>query len=128
MAEAVKAPPIRQDGLQLEEHRAFQERYWTLERIAWLRFALLLLAALLGLACAGGPLSRTTTALAGGSVEHPRVLRLEAADEIVVRFAPGGTEQVLTLPTAFARALQIEQIHPEPERALLVPGGVAMIF
>ena len=41
-------PNVRSDGLQLDEHRRFQERFWSIERLAWCAFALIVIIALLG--------------------------------------------------------------------------------
>lgn len=30
----LEQPPIRDDGLQLDEHRRFQERFWTIARLS----------------------------------------------------------------------------------------------
>lgn len=41
----MKQSPLRSDGLQLDEHRGFQERFWKIERVGWLVFAILVNAA-----------------------------------------------------------------------------------
>lgn len=51
-----EVPPIRPDGLQLDEHRQFQERFWTIERAAWIVFGMIVIAALAGAFGAGGRL------------------------------------------------------------------------
>ena len=35
MHETTPCPPVRKDGLQLHEDRAFQRRLWRAQRIAW---------------------------------------------------------------------------------------------
>jgi len=40
-------PAIREDGLQLEENRSLQRRFWQMQRIAWLGFGIVVLVALL---------------------------------------------------------------------------------
>ena len=47
---------VRPDGLQLDEDRGFQRRFWRAERIAWGTFAAIMLAALSGLFGGSGPL------------------------------------------------------------------------
>lgn len=124
----IRAPSIRDDGLQLEEHRAFQERFWTVERFAWIGFGLLLLAALLGFTGSGGALSRSTAHMEGGSIDHPRVARWESADELMVTFAAGAEERRLTLSPAFAEALQVEAIQPEPTDSAISGEGAILTF
>jgi hypothetical protein len=124
----IKTPSIRDDGLQLEEHRAFQERFWTVERFAWIVFGLLLVAALLGFTGSGGALSRTTAHMEGGSIDHPRVARWESADEMMVSFAAGAAERRLTLSPAFSEALQVEAIQPEPQSSAASGDGAVLTF
>lgn len=129
MAEqGIKTPSMRDDGLQLDEHRPFQERFWTVERFAWVAFGLLLAAALLGFTGSGGALSRSTVHLEGGSIDHPRVARWESADEMMVTFSAGAEERRLTLSPAFSDALQVEAIQPEPESTAASGNGAVLTF
>lgn len=126
--QGIKTPSIREDGLQLDEHRRFQERFWTIERGAWIGFGLLLLAALLGLTGSGGALSRATAHLQGGSIDHPRVARWQSAAEMVVTFAAGAAERRLTLSRNFSDALQVEAIQPEPQSTAATGDGAVLTF
>lgn len=126
--ERAKAPEIREDGLQLEEHRRFQERFWSAQRVAWVAFGLFLVAALFGLTGAGGPLSRSSVALESGTVDHPRIARWQGADEVTVRLAPGADQRRLTLSPDFLQALQIDGIQPQPQRAVAGPDGMRLSF
>ena len=121
-------PPIRKDGLQLEEHRRFQERFWTVERWVWLGFGVILILAILGLTGGGGPLSRASATLGGASIDYPRFTRWDAADEILVKFLPGGAERRLVLSPDFAETFQLESVQPEPDRSEAGPDGEVMIF
>lgn len=64
-------PPVRDDGLQLEEHRKFQESFWRVERIAWIGFGCILLLAILGMTGSSGYFARQALAFEGGLVEIP---------------------------------------------------------
>lgn len=122
-------PPARKDELQLEEHRAFQERFWAAERVAWVGFGLIMIAALAGLTGSGGPLAAVTADLGGAELKMPRLARWEAADEIVVRFDPGGPAQrSVTLDADFAHRFQIEDIQPQPSAAETTAQGHRLIF
>lgn len=123
-----EAPAIRDDGLQLDEHRDFQERFWVAERVAWVAFAAIILAALIGLTGAGGPLSRAKAASDGSEISYPRITRWEASDSLTVNFAPGGSERSLTLSPAFAESFQLEDVQPQPDRAEARPEGERLIF
>src|SRR3546814_5526202 len=85
----LEQPAVRPDGLQMEDHRSHQEKLWTVERCAWVLFIAITLGAAAGITGAGGVLSRQVAAIDGGKIDHPRIARSEAADEMTVRFAPG---------------------------------------
>lgn len=124
----IKQPPIRQDGLQLEEHRGFQERFWTVERWAWIAFGLVLFVALTGLTGGGGPLAHATTASQAGEFEYPRVTRWEGSDDITATFAANGAEHRLSLSHSFSEHFQIEDIQPDPERTITTGDAQIMVF
>lgn len=123
----IKEPPIRPDGLQLEECRPFQERFWTIQRWAWLIFMLVLVGALLGLTGSGGPLSRATQGFAEGSVEYPRIARWETPDLMGFTFHEGDN-QTLTLSQSFSDAFQVQSIQPEPASSRLTDKGIVLQF
>src|SRR3546814_10863353 len=80
-------PSIRPDGLQVEDHRGYQEKLWTVERAAWIVFIVITLAAALGATGAGGPLSRQVAVTEHGRIDYPRIARWQASDELTIEFA-----------------------------------------
>lgn len=120
---APDAPPVRPDGLQIEEDRRHQERSWTAERWAWGFFILFTLAALLGATGSGGPLSRDQASTPAGEIDLPRVARWQTPDHIEVRFTAAGDTHTLHLSPEFSRAFQVDAIQPEPERVTSGPEG-----
>lgn len=121
-------PPLRDDGLQLNDDRRFQERFWSFERGAWAAYALLVLLALSGLTGAGGPLAQATTASAAGEVEHPRVTRAGRADHLTVRFSGAGSVRRLALSEPFSELFDVETIRPEPARSRMGAEGLVYEF
>jgi len=121
-------PAVRPDGLQLDENRSYQETLWTVERWAWLVFIAITLAAALGATGAGGPLSHRLAVLEGGQVDHPRIARWAASEEMAVHFAAGSGPRTLMLSPAFAQSFQIEGIQPEPDRVEATAEGQVMHF
>lgn len=109
--------------LQLPAHPRLHLRFWRLQRLAWLGFAAILEAAVLGLTGAGGPPAQTFTRTKGGRVDHPRVGRWSTGDEIRVVFTPlpSGT-RTLGMSRAFADHHQVEDIKPQPARSVAGPG------
>lgn len=121
-------PPVRSDGLQLDENRPYQERLWAVERWAWGAFLVLTLAAALGATGAGGPFSRNLVAVEGGEIDLPRITRWQASDEMTVRFARGSGERTLLLSPQFSRSFQVEAVLPRPERVVAAPDGHTFHF
>lgn len=124
----LEQPPVRPDGLQLNEHRSFQEKHWTAERVAWLAFIVIAVAAILGATGSGGVLSRGLATLDGGEVDYPRIARWATADEMTVRLAEGSGERTLLLSNDFARSFQMETVQPRPLRVDAVPDGQVLRF
>ncbi len=123
-------PTVRKDGLQLHEHRRFQERFWTVERIAWCVFALIIAAGLLGAFGSGGPLATKVTVIDRAIVEHPRIGRWEGTDKMIVRFTPdpSAPTRSLFLSNSFAEVFQVEDIQPLPARTVIEASGQRLFF
>lgn len=123
-------PRLRPDGLQLDEHRRFQERFWKLERVAWVVFAIVTISALLGLTGAGGPLATASAESGNAVISYPRVARWETADELQIAFRPrdGVTERTVMLAPEFAKAFQLEDVQPNPSETKISDRGQTLIF
>lgn len=123
-------PRLRPDGLQLDEHRRFQERFWKLERVAWVVFAIVTISALLGLTGAGGPLATASAESGNAVISYPRVARWETADELQIAFRPrdGVTERTVTLAPEFAKAFQLEDVQPNPSETKISDRGQILVF
>lgn len=106
--------PIRPDGLQIDEHRRFQNRFWTLQRIAWLSYAVLVLLAALGLSGRSGPFADGRTTLAGAEVTWPRISRLGATETLTVLIPAPAPAPELTLGPELAGLYLIDTITPRP--------------
>lgn len=123
-----EAPAVRDDGLQLDEPRPSQERFWTAERWAWISYGLIVLAALAGLTGSGGPLSHGEATLGAGSLEFPRIARWQAADDMTVTFPAGSGERSLSLGRQFAEGFGLDDVQPAPERSEALPDGQRLVF
>jgi len=120
MPQNASQPPVRPDGLQLQERREYQENFWRLERWAWAGFLLLTVAAALGVTGGGGPLSRNVVETAGGKLDYPAIGRWQTPDRFVVHFPAGPTDRSLTFDPRFAQSFQIDDVRPRP---VAVEGG-----
>lgn len=104
--------------LDVDEHTAFQARQWRWQRLGWVMFGLLIVAALGGL-LGGGPFASTTAGDdgAGLAVSYQRVVRHHGEADLAVQVSREHVEddQVrVWLDAGFADTLLIEAISPEP--------------
>jgi hypothetical protein len=121
-------PPVRADGLQLDEPRAFQRRFWTAQRWSWAVFALLIALALAGGTGGGGLLSRQVIETAEGAVEAPRIARRGAADTLRLTLRGEGPTRTVTVSETFGQAFEMTGFHPLPSRVEALPGGERWSF
>lgn len=121
-------PEIRPDGLQLDEPRARQQRYWRIQRIAWWCFGGMMVLAVLGLTGGGGVFSKQTVSFAGARAEVPRVSRWEGADDMTIAFGTPAPSHEVRISQPFFDRFQVERIQPEPERNRLAEGAQSMTF
>jgi hypothetical protein len=123
-------PPVRDDGIQIAEHRRSQERFWTVERVAWICFGLIVIAALLGAFGSGGLLATKITETRAAVIEHPRIGRWEGTDEMTIRFKPDPSRQAfsLRLSPSFAESFQVEDVQPLPARSTIGSDGQTLFF
>ncbi|MDP9813493.1 protein-L-isoaspartate(D-aspartate) O-methyltransferase [Rhizobium tibeticum] len=114
------------DGV--EDHSLFQRRVWAVQRLAWILFAILLVACLLGLLGRGGLFSSQTVTLAGASLEIPSISRWNAPDEIRVTFASSADARTLLVNKQFFEAFSVETIDPPPMTTIASHGRVGYAF
>lgn len=120
--------PIRDDGLQIDEAPRFQNRFWMVQRFAWVGFCLFILAALIGLTGNGGPFSRAHRAAPGLQVDYPPIARWRAESEVRIRVVPGGPETLVRVDAAFREAFDIISVSPDPATSVPVADGMRWSF
>lgn len=103
-------------------------RTWQFERIGWGVIVLAIAGGLAG-AFGGGPLSSASVLSADGrvGVHLDRVIRYNAPSTLVVRLAPDGvgdTITIVSLDTAYLRAVDVIRVAPEPIRVRASPDRV----
>jgi hypothetical protein len=128
MESRLQAPPVRPDGLQLEEKRGFQQRFWMLERLAWVLFAALVASAMAGLAGGGGYFSRQSVAIGNAVADLPRITRAQGSDNITLLLHGAEASRSIVLGDDFTRYFLIEHMQPAPERSLMVSSGLELVF
>jgi hypothetical protein len=116
-------------GIELEEDRGFQEKFWSAERVAWAIFALIVIAALVGLTGQGGKLAHATVSGPTGTVEYPQITRWETSDELRLTLPPGsGDQATVEISSAFSEVFEFEDIQPAPSENYATAAGQRLIF
>ena len=110
------------------DHAEFQQRFWVVQRISWIGFALLLAACLFGLLGRGGPFSRNTLILTGGSVDFPAISRWNAPEDMTVSFAPSTEDRVFTIDADFLRTFSVQGIDPPQKATFSRDGRIGYVF
>lgn len=123
------AQPCATPPLEIDTDPVFQQRWWRVERVAWLLMGALVIAALCGLTGAGGPLSRGQVQAGGATIDYPRIARWQSAEDATIRFAPDMTGEVdVILSADFAEAFDVEAVQPQPTSAASTAEGHRLTF
>lgn len=116
-------------GLEVNEDRAWQEKFWTAQRFGWIVMALFILAVIAGLTGMGGPLASARAELGGGTIKYPRITRWQADDQLEVRLEQSSAANVeLTLSPQFVHTFAISSIQPEPTQVQATAAGHRFMF
>lgn len=120
----------KRPSVPIAEDMRFQERAWITQRIGWTVLALLVALALLGV-FANGVLSAASVASPDGlvRVEYERFAHRTAQSHFSVHVAgPLAGDTLIRLSPSFARAYDIEVLHPHPVRAAAGAFGLELAF
>ncbi|KAA0687351.1 hypothetical protein DTW90_33320 [Neorhizobium sp. P12A] len=124
------AKPARKPALPegVEDHGAFQRKFWAVQRAAWVGFSLILLACLLGLLGRGGMFSTKIVESSGGSIEMPAISRWNAPDEMRVRLKASDKDQTVFVDPRFLEAFSIDGIDPPQKATVRRDGRIGYVF
>jgi hypothetical protein len=114
-------------SFDLAEDREFQRAFWSVQRGAWLIFALILVLGLLGLTGSGGWFSRTSISTVHAEIHVPRIGRWQTGDAMEIESKVAGA-LVVELRHNFLDLYQLGVVTPEPEAVVAGPSGVAFTF
>lgn len=120
--------PIREDGLQLKEHRAFQRGFWLAERLGWAGFALVIALALSGLTGRGGGFAQAEHRAGAALVELPRVARRGETAVLHVDFGRESGRHLLSVGGDMLSHFDLEEVAPWPLRSVATTDGMALQF
>lgn len=112
----------------VKDHGAFQRRFWAVQRAAWIVFALILIACLLGLLGRGGLFSTTIVGSFGGTIEIPAISRWNAPDEMRVGLPASDRDQTFFVDPRFLEAFSIDSIDPPQKATVRRNGRIGYVF
>lgn len=127
MPAELRPPTLRSDGLQVEDKRAFQRPFWTLQRIAWIGFVVVMAAALLGFTGGGGYFSHHTVEIGGATAVVPSFARWEDSEQMTIELPQSGAVRIV-LGSGFTEHFGIDRIQPQPELSESTPSGLRLHF
>ncbi|MVA23910.1 hypothetical protein V6582_09665 [Agrobacterium vitis] len=125
MKETAKSGPLPEG---VENHGRFQRLFWTVQRCAWVVFAVILIACLLGLLGRGGFFSRSIVQVAQGSLDFPAISRWNAPDELKVTFSATDQDRTVIIDPRFLEAFSVEGIDPPQKTTFARDGHVGYVF
>lgn len=116
-------------GLEVDSDRAFQEKFWVVERVGWVLMFLVVVAALAGFTGVTGAASSGRAEAAGATIDHPRISRWQTGDTLAVEFADSAAGKVeVLIPREFTKVFAIEGVTPEPSKVTATPDGQLFEF
>jgi hypothetical protein len=122
----------RISGVDLNQDMDYQRREWRAERIAWVFFTLVIVAALLGL-LGQGPLSKARAGDPDAGLEliWERIDRNHAPTQMTLMLSPAviqnGTARV-SFTREYIDRIEIDEVVPEPQSVETTPDGVTYAF
>ncbi len=122
----------RVGGLDVSEDIDYQRRAWRVQRVGWVVWAGVLVAAMAGL-FGHGPLSAAHVQSASGAfaVAYARLARHSDPMLLQIRLAPGAAPQGearIWLDRTYLAGAEVQSIFPEPERVEAGPDRMTYVF
>ncbi len=120
------------DRLELEQDAVFQRREWRIQRIGWVAWAVIVIAALAGL-LGPGPFSRREVASSDGrlAVKYDRFVHHHHPTPLEMTLRPvseADDHLRLRLSQPLLDRIQVERIEPEPIASELTTDGAWYVF
>jgi hypothetical protein len=124
--------PKVDDAIAVGEDLAFQERWWTFERVVWSFFGLVLLADVLGVFGAGWlahvQVNDPSTAM---HLHYDRVTRTGTPNSLAIQFAPDAAANgavTLMVSDTVTKSLGAQRVIPQPQTSAISAGNMIYTF
>jgi hypothetical protein len=124
--------PKVDDAIAVGEDLAFQERWWTFERLVWFGFCAILLADVLGVFGAGWLAhARVEEPGLGMDVRYDRVARTGTPTTLAIQFgtdAAATGNVVLIASDSVVKGLGAQRVIPQPAATSIAAGSMTYTF
>lgn len=114
-------------GIALHEDMKLNNPGWTIQRIGWSLFFLVIVGGSLGL-FGTGILSHQKVEMAGNMLEYERYGRFENSANLHLIASNENGQAVVYIPQHYLRQFELEQITPEPDKQHTVNGHYVYTF
>jgi hypothetical protein len=118
------------EDLELETDELFQRNEWRIQRVGWVVWSLVIIAAIIGL-LGSGPMSHKEIVAADGSltIAYDRYLHYHHPTQLTLSVGEiAGGELRIKFNRELLDRLQVERIEPEPTKSELTDDGVIYTF
>lgn len=113
--------------IEMDESLNLHITGWTVQRIGWTLFMLIVILALLGM-FGNGILSHRKTETAGNMVEYERYGRFENSTSLHFLANSENGQAVVYIPQRYLEDFELEHITPEPDKQGVINGHYAYTF
>jgi hypothetical protein len=124
--------PKVDNAIAVGEDLAFQERWWTFERVVWSFFVLVLIADVLGLFGAGWlahvQINEPATAM---RVHYDRVVRTGTPSTLSIQFEPDAAADgkvELIVSDSMIKKFGAQRVIPQPQTSAIAAGNMIYTF
>lgn len=114
--------------LDLAEDRAFQATFWRIQRLIWIVFLAVLVAAVLGFSGSGGLFGEVRFITHSYEVHMPRIGRWRTGDRIIFVVARADGQLRVDLGHDFLELYSIKALTPEPVEQRATAAGLVLLY
>ena len=118
--------PIK-TSLDMEDEIDLHKKGWVAQRVGWIIFLLILIAASLGL-FGNGLLSKSSAGERNAIIQYERFTRFESQTELNIQAQNVTDGLEVRIPQSYIHSMEVEKMIPEPTRQRLEPDHLVLFF